>query len=381
MHDQKKGVFMNLLRYVFVLWALSFVIIPQSFAKVNLEPAIQKTIVEIEEKLQQPIGAAIAIIYKGKVVHMKTYGHEYQGGSAITKDTYFALGSSTKPIAALVISDLIKKSGLNFDISMVDYVPKLPKGIKLKHVLDHTTGYTYKGNSDIERGLERTEVLANLFKSKPENSPGKKFLYNNVTYSLLENLSEKLTGKTWRECFYEGLAARGLGHIEIIAPKDNEPVAHPHHFDKEKGTLKDLGRLRKNYPRVVSSAAGGYASIEDLARFVKLQLSSEFDSFQEPQVDAPDLFYWGIKFPRPQNKVKSSYAYGWRILELKDDPDHLTRLTFHGGWIKGVAAFIGMMKEHDLAIVVLSNDDRGIPFQSGMKLWENILNAVDGNAQ
>ena len=148
--------------------------------------------------------------------------------------------------------------------------------------------------------------MAKLFKSKPENAPGKKFLYNNVTYSLLENLTEKLTDKSWRDCFYEGLAARGLGHIEIIAPRDSDPVAHPHHFDKETGTLKDLGRLRKNYPRVVSSSAGGYASIEDLAQFVKLQLASEFDSLQAPQIDAPDLFYWGIKFPRPQNKIKSS---------------------------------------------------------------------------
>ena len=119
---RRKVCFVNLLRYVFALWALSFVIIPQGFAKSNLEPAIQKTIVEIEEKLEQPIGAAVAIIYKGKVVHMKTYGHEYQGGPAITKDTYFSLGSSTKPIAAMIISDLLAKKGLSLEVVLSNYV-------------------------------------------------------------------------------------------------------------------------------------------------------------------------------------------------------------------------------------------------------------------
>jgi CubicO group peptidase (beta-lactamase class C family) len=76
-------------------------------------------------------------------------------------------------------------------------------GVTVEHLLSHTSGYQYKGNSDVEHGANRTEVLKALFKNPPKTAPGTKFLYNNAAYSLIEDLASKASGKPWLEIFQE----------------------------------------------------------------------------------------------------------------------------------------------------------------------------------
>ncbi|MEB3702529.1 Beta-lactamase family protein [Candidatus Bealeia paramacronuclearis] len=367
---------MNLKKNMAIAFTTLFVFPGMIFAHPTIPEAIEKTIQKLDENLGQSYGAAAAILYQGKVVYSKTFGVEYEGGPAITADTYFALGSSSKPIAALVVSDLVKKGNLSFEGSVERAIPQIAKGIQLQHILSHTTGYAYKGNSDIEKGMKRPEILTKLLKSEVKSSPGKTFLYSNAAYSLLENVVEKALGKPWPIAFHEGLSKRGLDHIAIVAPPQNAPMAHPHLFDKKTKSLSDLGRIPKNYPEAVSSSAGVYASLNDLIAFTKLQLLQEFDHLHEPRTLAPDVFSWGMKFPRPESQIKSSYALGWRVFELKNDKTHASRLVFHGGYINGVSAFIGLIKKHDLAIVVVTNDDQFIAQRMGQFLWSEVIDST-----
>jgi len=342
-------------------------------AQSSVSEAIEETIQQLEKDLQNCVGGSAAILYHGKVVYLKTIGYVYRGGPAITEDTYFALGSVSKPIAALVVSDLIASGSISLNTSLETIIPDIPKGVQLQHILSHTTGYAYKGNTDIEKGAKRAEVISKLLKSKLNARPGKKFLYNNTAYSLLENVVEKAYGKSWISSFHDLLLERGLGHIAIITPPKNSSVAHPYHYDKKTGILSDLGHLPQNYPQAVSSSGGVYASLKDLLAFVKLQLSDEFDYLHIPRVEALDVFYWGIKFPCPEREMRSSYALGWRVFELKNDKKNVSRMVFHSGYLNGVSAFIGFMKKYDLALVVLVNDDQLIPQKAGETLWSAVI--------
>ncbi len=356
------------LTYVFSFLAMDLV---QS----NVPEAIQESIQKLEQDLQNCVGGAAAILYQGNVVYLKTIGYEYQDGPVITTETYFALGSVSKPIAAMVVSDLIVKGSISLNSSFEKQIPNIAKGVQLQHILSHTTGYSYKGNADIEKGVKRTEILSKLLKSKLNAKPGEKFLYNNAAYSLVEIVLEKTHGKPWISSFHELLAKKGLEHITIVMPPKNSSVAHPHHYNNNTGVFKDLGPVPRNYPQAVSSSAGAYASLNDLITFAKLQLSGNFDQLHTPRIEAMDLFYWGLKLPRPNTEIRSSYALGWRVLELKSDLTKSSRLVFHGGYLNGVSAFIGLMKKQDLAIVVVVNDDRCIAQKIGMALWSAVISS------
>lgn len=298
------------------------------------------------------VGGALAIIHKGKVVYKKVFGHEYANGPAITENTYFALGSVSKAITALVLSDLMAQNKFNLSTELRTALPQIPNGIQVQHVLSHSSGFGYKGYSEIERGRSRKALLTELVR---QGTGKQDFIYNNIAFSLVEDLAANELQDTWPNIFHKTLEKRGLGHLAIETLAPDLPVAHPHARHGKKFVA--LGRLPRNYPRVVSSAAGVFGSLNDLIKFAQLQFSKEFEYLHTPRVAANDVFNWGIKFPVPRSRVRSSYALGWRVIELADDPSQSSRLVFHGGYLNGISAYVGFVKSQDLAVVRIRNDD------------------------
>jgi CubicO group peptidase (beta-lactamase class C family) len=341
-------------------------------AQSGVEKAIAEVQKQLETELPRSVGGAVAILHKGKVVYQKTVGHVYHGGPAVDENTYFSMGSTSKPIIALVVHDLVARGVLKLDTWMSSLIPQVPAGVELQHVLSHTSGYTYRGNADIEQGKKRPVVLDLLFKSPLSAPSGKTFVYNNIVYSLLEDAVSKATGKPWPVVFHETMEARGLGHLALMDPGPTAAVAYPHRWNSRKKTFEPIDRLPKHYPSEMSASAGVFASLQDLIAFAKLQFTEELSPWQEPRTAALDALYWKSAL-LAKKKIHSRYALGWRVFELKEDPAADMRMIFHGGFVNGVSAFIGVMKKQDLAIVAMVNDNLFAPQRAGIFLWSQLV--------
>lgn len=320
----------------------------------DLAPKIIESFVQkIDRDFESGMGGVAAIVHKGKVVYKKTFGHEYAGGPAISDDTYFSIGSVSKAVTATVIADLIREKKLQLSTPLTKTFASAPPEVQLQDLLSHNSGFTFKGNWQIEQGRSRESLISEILR---QGRGKQEFQYNNLAFSLIENMVEKETQSSWHSVFHQTLAKHGL-HLGLSTPVENASVAHPHFKDEKLNKLVSYSRLPRFYPERVSSSAGVYASLKDLIKFAQLQFQTEYDFLHTPRVPAADVFNWNVNFPVPRKKVESSYALGWRVLELKNDKTHSSRLVFHGGYLRGISAFVGFMKSHDLAFIVVRNDE------------------------
>ncbi len=317
------------------------------------------------------VGCAVAVISQGKVVFTKAYGVKKKGESdPVDLNTVFQLGSVSKPIAATLIGVLQKKKLLSVKDAMVTYYPNVSPHITLEHLLSHTAGYIRKGwNNKIEAGETRETLLPLLVKSK-HNVPGEIFDYHNLGYSLLE----EAIAKTCQQPFEEALETKlfvPLGMTQTTAGftkfnlQKNRVWPHQQKKDKSFYPSKQYSHL---YHKAVCASAGVNSTIQDMARFLQLQMGYQQDiltaqdltPFHTPLTPALDGHY------QFKEKLKSShYGLGWRIIEYTHG-----RLVFHGGYLKGFGNFVAFMPDQDIGIVVLHNGEGPFAKDAAMTFFD-----------
>jgi CubicO group peptidase (beta-lactamase class C family) len=130
----------------------------------------------------------------------------------VDANSLFGIGSTTKPMVATVILQLMEEGKLKLTDTVSQWVPDLAKDvpnsdrITIKQLLGHTSGiqnYTdilepslAQDVSILQRKFTAKELVA-LIKDKPANfEPGKSYSYSNTNYTLLGEIVEKATGTT-----------------------------------------------------------------------------------------------------------------------------------------------------------------------------------------
>ena len=67
-------------------------------------------------------GAALAVIEKGKVIHVKGFGVSGLDGRPITGESGFIIGSTTKSFTALAIMQLVEAGKVELDAPIQKYI-------------------------------------------------------------------------------------------------------------------------------------------------------------------------------------------------------------------------------------------------------------------
>lgn len=310
---------------------------------VLLDKSIRK-----EVKKGELIGVAVAVVDRGKVAFIKTYGVRKKGEKGpIDVNTVFQLGSISKPITVSLVAALQKRKIFDFNAPHV------------QQVLSHTTGYKRTGwNSRIEAGWSRSKLIQALSESE-HGKPGESYDYHNVAFSQIEDLITAAThipfDRTMKQYLFEpiGMTRTKAGFTDF---SQQENRAWPHESVKQKYRVSRA--YSRAYHDVVTSAGGVNSSINDMAKFLQLQLGqfpavatqTELAQFYVDVSPAPDAIPWfkNIKY----HDLKSYYGYGWRIINIDGE-----RIVFHGGWLKGFMNFLAFSPKRQIGIVILSNTE------------------------
>lgn len=133
-----------------------------------------------------------------------------QGGRPVSGESVFQLGSATKPITTLLLSDMVVRGEVAFDDPISLYVPDsvvLPDAvgqITLRQLASHMSGlpsmpenFDLRGDPDPYASYTVSELWSYLSSYRLPSSAGSQYLYSNLGVSLLGQLLAAHLGDTY----------------------------------------------------------------------------------------------------------------------------------------------------------------------------------------
>lgn len=334
-----------------------------------LDSNLQVFLDDYQQFIQQSIkqeeipGLAIVIVKDSQVIWQEGLGlRSIDSKDSIDLHSVFRIASLSKGFAPILAGILIDEGKLDWDDKVIDYVPQLKlkdaqatRDLSIRHLLSHTTGlprHTY--SNLLNQSVPYDKILSMLKEVDVAHPVGTYYNYQNVAYSLIGDVVQKITGKSYQNL----LLAKVLQPLEMtdasvtyegITKEHN--IAYPH-------TLRTNGYTRKEISKKyysVAPAAGVNASISDMTNWLYLLLGKypeiiQPNTLQEilsPQVEVctceRNLRSW-----KPLKKA--AYGLGWRILNYKG-----MEVIYHGGYVNGYRAEIAFDPKEKIGVAILSN--------------------------
>jgi CubicO group peptidase (beta-lactamase class C family) len=312
-------------------------------------------------------GLAVVVLSKGSVVFGRTYGDAAPGGPAVTLDTPFVLGSTSKQFTGLAIQQLIATGKLSLDDTVGMLLQQLGgdvsafAAVTVAQLLGHTSGIGLAAGGDVTDpapGFTSLEAATrHLLQSTPSSRPGTKFEYSNGNYTMLGSIIERITGHSFEEALGT-LVVKPLGLTSTTsdlasAQRKGLAVGHYTWFGAIDSTIPG--------PRWPMGAPSAYttSTAADLTRLEKAELGQR--SGIDPAVFAAD------HAPLATVDRFSKYASGWyqrRLWELHDrdenyDDPSLPLIYEHTGSTSREVSYLAFSPELGLGVVMVSNTGLG----------------------
>jgi CubicO group peptidase (beta-lactamase class C family) len=257
-------------------------------------------------------------------------------------ETKFRIGSITKQFTAAAVLLLEQDGKLSVQDPVGAHMPDAPetwKGIRIHHLLSHTSGIPNFTAFPEYRELKLTEMkaadLVKTFRDKPlEFEPGTRFQYSNSGYLLLGYLVGQIAGQTYEEL----LRSRIFGPLQVKSSGYDHNTAIVKH--RASGYTRGPGGNRRNADYInmsVPHAAGGlYSTTTDLCRWMRGLFGGEvLSSASLKKMTTPNL---------------ESYGYG-----LVTGESAGRTFVAHGGGIEGFNTDLRYFPDEQMCVTVLSN--------------------------
>ena len=337
---------------------------------------------ELELASRAVPGAAFAIIHRGQILGLGTYGYaDLDDKRPVDANTRFRIASLSKGFSGVLAATLAAEDRFSLDQPVSAFSPSFrikaqPRPLTVEDVLGQRSGFVRNAYDNLlEAGIGRDEILPRFSTLEPLCAPGKCYSYQNNVFSLVEDVIDTSSGQPYPQMLLErifeplGMVGASVGYHAFISA-DNH--ARPH--------LKTRSGWHEARPRTtyyqVASAAGINAGIIDMAQWVVALLG------HRPNVVTADVVQ-EVLTPRIRtaNELANRnwrdvlqdawYGLGWRIYQLPD-----ARLALHGGWVAGYRAEIAFSRELDLGIVILSNAETRAVGELNRYFWDLALDAA-----
>lgn len=311
-------------------------------------------------------GCAIAAVHNGKVVLADGWGRrDLESGLPVTRDTLFAIGSTTKAFTASTVGALADDGLLEWDRPVRDYLPELrlhdpvvTERLTITDLLSHRSGLPRHDLAHLANpGLSREEVVRRLRFLPLSKDLREAFQYCNLGYLLAGRVVEVLSGTPWEDVLRSrlltplGMSRSNLSVEDMLADPD-----HATAYERRKGVVAQVP-VR---PVTALAPAGAInSSAADMARWLLAQLGGGVvDGAAVMSADtlrrqhAPHMLIpedW--TFPE---STRYAYGLGWLTGRYREH-----RLAEHGGGIDGYLTECMLLPDDGIGVIVLTNVSAG----------------------
>ena len=297
-------------------------------------------------------------------------------GQAVTPGTLFRIGSTTKPLTALMILNLVEEGHLDLDMPLASYLPDLrlhdpsaTEQLTVRALLAHRSSLPPGGE---ELGYAGPDALTAFGRETLPTyelvaPPNLLFAYSNPGYSLLGHLAERVTGTPYAELMRDRVFTpagmkRTTFDPEVIR---SQAFALPH-VPGEDGTLTPLHEL---FDDPAGWPAGfAMSNLDDLARVARVLLN---DGRGENDSALDDALLREMLAPQADLLDASGTTYGLGVF-LRSFRG--ARLVEHGGSIPTYETAFSLAPDAGLGVIVLTNRPLGGRLETLVdELWEELL--------
>lgn len=329
-------------------------------------------------------GAAYAIVQGNKIIATAGFGVRQQGSKEpVDPYTVFRIASVSKTFAGSLTSLLASEGHFSWDDKVTDYVPgfsfkskKYNNQLKLEHLISQSSGVMPNAYDNlIEANVPLERILPQFSKIDPLCPPGQCYGYQNVLFSLIDQVMQKTTGKTYAQLLRERiftplqLPTASVG-LEDFFATENRAMPHV----RARGNWHPT-KVVESYYRF-SPAAGVNASAVDLGYWLIAQLGHNTNVLPEKVLTS--LHGKKVKTRRDLRRrewrrylTDAHYGLGWRVYQFGQD-----ELMYHGGWVQGFRAEIAYSREHQLGLVMLMNAESNLINELGTYFWSGALTTI-----
>jgi CubicO group peptidase (beta-lactamase class C family) len=344
----------------------SLLFLPVCLFAADPNPSNLDRIIEETRRAFQAPGIAAAIVTKDKVIYSKGFGVKALGSSdAVTTDTRFAIGSTTKAFTTAAMGLLVDEGKMNWDDPVRQHVPYFrlsdplaDANVTMRDIVCHRTGLSRNDLLWFGSPWSREEIIRKIGLvplAKPFRSA---YQYQNIMFLTAGVAVGRIAGSSWEE-FVESRLFRPLGmtnsDFSTTAASQSADHATPH--EKRKG---EVTRIPWRNIDNIGPAGSINSSVNDLSRWVRMQLSEgsfEGKSILKPatvrEMHTPQM---AIRMDDPNQRTlalgtnMSSYGLGWVIQDYRGH-----HMVSHGGAIDGFRAQVTLLPNDGFGIILLAN--------------------------
>ncbi|MEM9951682.1 MAG: serine hydrolase domain-containing protein [Chloroflexota bacterium] len=324
----------------------------------------------MNQHTKQLPSVAVGLVHNGDLLWGKGYGYaDLANKTPMTLDTRFRIASITKTFTALAILQLVEQGQLRLDDPIGDYVTWFnlqyadAPPITIYHCLTHTSGlprdatiphWTENVFQDVDEFRETTQTRY------PTMPPLMAHSYSNLGYSLLGEVIETVTGKTWEDAIQNILNQLGMTDT-VVKPQGHEDrlaigyLTYDDNYEREAVSFIET--------KAFSPSASMASTVNDLVKYAKFHLSKGLT----PLISGYYL--------REMHRVhwvnedwSGGYGLGTRTWRMGDYV-----VSGHTGGYKGFLTMFSVCREHDFGVIVLTNSLDSTPYQVAEKAYTLVL--------
>jgi CubicO group peptidase (beta-lactamase class C family) len=301
-------------------------------------------------------GLALGVIYGDQIVYLKGYGIAGPDGRAVTPQTPFILGSTSKSITALAVMQLVEAGKIDLDAPVTQYLPWFRTSdeaasaqITVRNLLNQTSGLpAVEGRRGISDNNQSSMALENgirdLSRVQLNHPAGQSYEYANENYNLLGLIVQTVSGNSYEDYIRSAIfAPLQMNHSAAVL---SDPAA----IDLATGYRNWLFwpvAFDAPYPRRMTPSGFLISSAEDMAHYLSAQLNGgTYGNRQLLSSQGIDTLH----MPGARISPLSSYGMGWVI---QDQPG--STKIWHNGDVSNFHSNLLLLPEQHIGIVVLIN--------------------------
>lgn len=309
-------------------------------------------------------GLAVSVVHRDEMTYLKGFGVRQAGtANEVGTETVFQLASISKSVASTVVAGLVAEGIVDWDTRLSDILPEFQlhdslasRDVTLRDMFSHRSGLPdHAGDALEDLGYDRDEVLHRLRHQKLAASLRSEYAYTNFGLTAAAVAAAREAGGTWEDISDEWLYQPA--GMTRTSSRFDDYIAHT---DRAHGHARIDGEWEPEYvrnPDAQSPAGGVSASIRDMARFTRLQLSGGWlgddeivPTFALDETHRPQM----ISSPPadPNSDRAGFYGLGWNV---SYDNAGRVRLSHSGAFALGASTALFMVPAWDVGICVLTN--------------------------
>lgn len=324
----------------------------------NLEKLEQN--IKAQMKANQVPGLAHLIMHNHEVIYAGGFGvtSVEDGGTPVTTQTLFRIGSTTKPLVGTAIMRLVESGKLDLDSPIKNYISWFSLSeegaaecVTLRMLMSHTAGLPNDSQAfgECYAGALEAYVREKVSRYRLIAPPGKLFSYSNPSLVVVGYCAEVVSGKPFtelmQELVFEPLKMQRTTFEPTVAM--TYPLAQAHSFKEEDETLIVEHRFADNCGEYPSGFA--MSTVFDLANFATMQMNQ--GNFLDKKVLSPESVGEMQKIQADYYvDINAGYGLTFYIRSYNGK-----RLISHGGELGNFQCHFSMIPDTGTAIIMLHN--------------------------